>query len=66
MLKGKTLMYSYESIHIPGKSEVMKIANITLRNPTRPDNLNRDGNETAVTIFTRFQGNDIGAISGKT
>ena len=62
-LKGKTLMYCYEIIHIPGKSNIMKIADITSRNPTRPDPLGEDENKTAVTTFARFQGNGTHAIS---
>ena len=55
-------MYCYEIIHIPGKFDIMKIADIMLRNTARPDPLNEDGNETAVTSSSRFQSNGIHAI----
>ena len=61
--KEKTLMYSYEIIHMPGKSSVMKIADITSRNPARSDLLQQKDHETAVTSFARFQGDGIGTIS---
>ena len=35
-LKEKTMMYRYNIIHVPGKSEIMKVSDITSRNPVKP------------------------------
>lgn len=40
-LKEKTLMYRYNICHMPGKSNVMKIADIASRNPVHPDAYDR-------------------------
>ena len=34
--KEKTMMYRYKIIHVPGKSKVMKLSDLTSRHPVRP------------------------------
>ena len=63
--KEKTLMYNYDIIYVPGKSKIMKISDITSRNPVKSDDED-DTCELAATIFASNQGDGIESISWQT
>ena len=63
-LKEKTLLYCYKIIHVPGKSNIMKVADITSRNPVREPEENDQPTlcETAITLYTCHQAEGITAV----
>eukprot|EP00794_Sanderia_malayensis_P020930 gene20930-22984_t len=55
--KEKMLMYSFDIIHVPGKSKVMKVSDIASRNPVKPDD--DESSKIAAVVFANTQGSGV-------
>ena len=63
-LKEKVLMNQYRIVHVQGKSDVMKMADITSRNPTPgPEEKERTVCELAMVAYAQHQADEIDAVN---
>ena len=68
-LKEKTLMYRYNIIHVPGKSNIMRVSDVTSRYPVGSKGTPEEGEsvcEASIASFASHQANTINTVDWET